>query len=127
MDFKRQENDVIDVKSEDVYLRVYFKDYLKKYGILFSFFLLLALFSFKDFPLGWIITLFTCLICFILIFILYFFQSYQVRYDSFKKNLIIKRWYGTINIPKSKLKKVYVKTSRAGTNFYIGYLDDENR
>lgn len=127
MDFKRQENDVIDVKSEDVYLRVYFKDYLKKYGILFSFFLLLALFSFKDFPLGWIITLFTCLICFILIFILYFFQSYQVRYDSFKKNLIIKRWYGTINIPKSKLKKVYVKTSRAGTNLYIGYLDDENK
>lgn len=127
MDFKRQENDVIDVKSEDVYLRVYFKDYLKKYGILFSFFLLLALFPFKDFPLGWIITLFTCLICFILIFILYFFQSYQVRYDSFKKNLIIKRWYGTINIPKSKLKKVYVKTSRAGTNLYIGYLDDENK
>ena len=69
-----------------------------------------------------------CLICFIAIFVLYFFQSYQIRYDGIQQSLIIKKWYGTINIPKSKLKKVYIKSSRrAGANLYIGYLNDKNK
>ena len=90
--------------------------------------LLLVLLVFKDLPFWWIITLCMCLICFIAIFVLYFFQSYQIRYDSIQQSLIIKKWYGTINIPKRKLKKVYINYARrAGANLYIGYLNDKNK
>ena len=128
MDYERQKNEVLDVKNEDVHLKVNFKDCVKVYGIIFTFVLLLVLLVFKDLPFWWIITLCMCLICFIAIFVLYFFQSYQIRYDSIQQSLIIKKWYGTINIPKRKLKKVYIKYARrAGANLYIGYLNDKSK
>ena len=128
MDYERQKNEVLDVKNEDVHLKVNFKDCMKVYGIFFTFVLLLVLLVFKDLPFWWIITLCMCLICFIAIFVLYFFQSYQIRYDSIQQSLIIKKWYGTINIPKRKLKNVYINYARrAGANLYIGYLNDKNK
>ena len=128
MDYERQKNEVLDVKNEDVHLKVNFKDCVKVYGIIFTFVLLLVLLVFKDLPFWWIITLCICLICFIAIFVLYFFQSYQIRYDSIQQSLIIKKWYVTINIPKRKLKKVYINYARrAGANLYIGYLNDKNK
>lgn len=128
MDYERQKNEVLDVKNEDVHLKVNFKDCVKVYGIIFTFLLLLVLLVFNDLPFWWIITLCMCLICFIAIFVLYFFQSYQIRYDSIQQSLIIKKWYGTINIPKRKLKKVYINYARrAGANLYIGYLNDKNK
>ena len=91
MDYERQKNEVLDVKNEDVHLKVNFKDCVKVYGIIFTFLLLLVLLVFKDLPFWWIITLCMCLICFIAIFVLYFFQSYQIRYDSIQQSLIIKK------------------------------------
>ena len=128
MDYERQKNEVLDVKNEDVHLKVNFKDCVKVYGLIFTFLLLLVLLVFKDLPFWWIITLCMCLICFIAIFVLYFFQSYQIRYDSIQQSLIIKKSYGSINIPKRKLKKVYIKYARrAGANLYIGYLNDKSK
>lgn len=131
-DFERQKNEILDVKSENAKLEICFINYLKIYGSIFGILLLIILFTLKDSQIFFMLALISIIMCIITIAVLYFFQFYKIQYDNINQNLIIKKWYGSINIPKSKLIKVYIKSKHyprggSGTNLYIGYFNDKNK
>ena len=125
IDFTRQRSEILDIKSENAQLKTKFKEYIKIYGIIFGIFLLGCLLGTKN-SYPFVIIMFV--MGFISIFILYFFQCYQVEYSNSQEILILKKWYGVIKIPKRCLKKVYIKSYRkSGTNLYINYINNKNK
>lgn len=124
IDIDRKTKQILDIKDKDVQLKINFKEYIKIYGTIFGILALILLLYSKAIFFSMIIVI----MAFIAISILYFFQFYQVEYDYTQENLIIKKWYGNIIIPKKNLKKVYIKRVRkAGKYLYINYINDYNK
>jgi len=72
----------------------------------------------------------TFLISTIVSFIIYYLLDFSnIIYNCLEEQLSIERWYGTVNIPKSKIKKIYVKRLAGGKNdlLYIKYISDTNK
>lgn len=124
-DFERQKNEILDIRNENVQLKTNLKEYIKIYGIIFGLFLLGCLLGIKD---SYFFVIIMLVMCFIFILILYFFQFYQIEYNNIQESLVLRKWYGFINIPKKNLKKVYIKSHRKiGTNLYISYINNKNK
>lgn len=124
-DFERQKNEILDIRNENVQLKTNLKEYIKIYGIIFGLFLLVCLLGIKD---SYFFVIIMLVMCFTFILILYFFQFYQVEYNNIQESLVLRKWYGVINIPKGNLKKVYIKRHRRiGTNLYISYINNKNK
>lgn len=125
IDFERQKNEILDIKNKSAQLKTNFKEYIKIYGTIGGLFLLGCLLGVKDLHFFVIVMLVMCLIS---ILILYFFQFYQIEYNNIQESLVLRKWYGFINIPKKNLKKVYIKSYRKiGTNLYISYINNKNK
>ena len=127
-DIERQKKEIVNIINKNMSLKIKFIDYLKVYGFIFIILFLTTLPLLKNIVLFYIITSVIVLIYFITISVLYFFQSYEIKYDANKEMLVIKKSYNTLFIPKCSLKKIYVKTHRrAGTNLYIDYINNKNK
>lgn len=115
IEFKRQKNEILDIKNKNVHLKIYFKNYVKVYGVIFAILFLIVLLSFKNIFSFGIMTLVIFLMWLISVPALYFFQFYEIKYDNIEEKLLINKWYGNLSIPKYKLKKVYIKTHHSRT------------
>ncbi len=133
IDRERQEKKIVDIKNKNMQLRIYFKDYIKIYGIIVIFLLLIVLISFLRNTLLLNAMIVVFLMSLIAISVIYFFKYYKIKYDSTREKLMIKKWYGTVQISKNKIKKIYVKRgyahgrAGAGTNLYINYANDKDK
>lgn len=109
IDRERQEKKIVDIKNKNMQLRIYFKDYIKIYGIIVIFLLLIVLISFLRNTLLLNAMIVVFLMSLIAISVIYFFKYYKIKYDSTREKLMLKKWYGTVQISKNKIKKIYVK------------------
>ena len=109
IDRERQEKKIVDIKNKNMQLRIYFKDYIKIYGIIEIFLLLIVLISFLRNTLLLNAMIVVFLMSLIAISVIYFFKYYKIKYDSTREKLMLKKWYGTVQISKNKIKKIYVK------------------
>lgn len=115
IDFKRQKNEILDIKNKNVRLKIYFKNYVKVYGVIVTIMFLIVLLSFKDIFSFGIMMLVIFLMWLVSTPVLYFFQFYEIEYDNIEEKLLINKWNGNLCIPKNKLKKVYIKTHHSRT------------
>lgn len=124
-DTKRQECEIKDIKHENRKLKIDFKRRLNVYIICFIIFCLLVLLGFRTNYLG---ALLFIVICILAVGLVCFFQFTELEYDDNKEQLLIKKWYGTLKIPKDRIEKIYVKSGNsfrmhAGINIYICYFN----
>ena len=129
MNKQRQENKIIDIKSEDIELKTYLKNDIKIIVVAFVMSLITCIFIIQIIQGSYIYMAgITVLLAFLTISILYIFTRYKIIYNSTDRVLTINKWYGKINIEKEKLKKIYIKyVRRAGQHLYINYNNKNNK